>query len=76
MSDPNYIEMELAHPTRIQYQIVRPRAGVDVRAFPNRQAAWDALADELAEQAIRQAERIATRVLRDERKNGDVPKRY
>ncbi len=89
-NDPNYIEAEVTVPTRVQYMMVRLRAGRRVRPPPEtvpvedftswlqgeRARTWDALADELAEQGARQAERVATRVQRDSKTNGDAPKRY
>ena len=77
MVDPDVIELEVTWPMRVQYATVKLRAA---RIVPDsdepgvRDAAWDDLADELAEQMVRQAERVATRGLRDqavsERRNG------
>lgn len=88
MSDPNYVEMEVTIPTRIQFSTVRLRAGREAAAHmtdagwtsspEERKAAWDALADELAAMAAREAERVATHVQRDQRVagNGKTPERY
>jgi hypothetical protein len=75
MDDENYIEAEATFPTRLQYSTIRLRAGRFVdpgTGDEGRARAWDNLADELAAQAARQAERIVTRFERDRGKaNGN-----
>ncbi|HTT74232.1 MAG TPA: hypothetical protein VMG99_08870 [Thermoplasmata archaeon] len=73
--NPNYVELELKIPTRVQYSTVTLRRGAMIPAEQAedpaaRQAVWDRVADELTEMALREAERIATRVLRDTRNGG------
>ena len=82
MNGEDYIEMEVTWPMRVQYGVIRARAGrateVPDPGAPDggkwssemRQKAWDELADELAAEVARQAERVATRVLHDQGKNG------
>ncbi len=73
MDDPNMVEMELTLPTAVGYSTVRLRACRRVRGPPNtvpvddfdswlsreRLRTWDALADELTEMAMRQANRVS-----------------
>ena len=63
-NNPNVVEMELAVPMPVQYSTLRLHGAKEVPPGATREDTWDALADELAEQAERQAARIDARLTR------------